>query len=68
MAEGVGFEPTGHCCPLVFKTRSIGRSDNPPDDAARGIHRTASTLSDHPDDVLAAKVQSARRIAATPPS
>ena len=30
-AEGVGFEPTGHCCPLVFKTRSIGRSDNPPD-------------------------------------
>lgn len=30
-AEGVGFEPTGHLCPLVFKTRSIGRSDNPPD-------------------------------------
>lgn len=31
LAEGVGFEPTGHCCPLVFKTRSIGRSDNPPE-------------------------------------
>ncbi len=31
VAEGVGFEPTGHLCPLVFKTRSIGRSDNPPD-------------------------------------
>ena len=30
LAEGVGFEPTGHFCPLVFKTRSIGRSDNPP--------------------------------------
>jgi hypothetical protein len=30
MAEGVGFEPTRHLCPPVFKTGSIGRSDNPP--------------------------------------
>ena len=30
MAEGVGFEPTRHFCPLVFKTSSIGRSDSPP--------------------------------------
>src|SRR5690606_40309596 len=29
-AEGVGFEPTRHFCPLVFKTSSIGRSDSPP--------------------------------------
>ena len=29
-AEGVGFEPTRHCCPPVFKTGSIGRSDSPP--------------------------------------
>ena len=39
-AEGVGFEPTGHCCPLVFKTRSIGRSDNPPD----GRHEVAACV------------------------
>ncbi|VXB61405.1 hypothetical protein PSCLAVI8L_150236 [Pseudoclavibacter sp. 8L] len=31
VAEGVGFEPTRHCCPLVFKTSSIGRSDSPPE-------------------------------------
>ena len=30
VAEGVGFEPTMHCCTLVFKTSSIGRSDSPP--------------------------------------
>ncbi len=30
MAEAVGFEPTRHFCPLVFKTSSIGRSDSPP--------------------------------------
>ena len=30
MAEAVGFEPTRHFCPLVFKTSSIGRSDRPP--------------------------------------
>ena len=30
MAEAVGFEPTKHCCSLVFKTSSIGRSDRPP--------------------------------------
>lgn len=29
-AEGVGFEPTRHFCPPVFKTGSIGRSDSPP--------------------------------------
>ncbi len=34
-AEGVGFEPTGHCCPPVFKTGSFGRSDNPPDGRQR---------------------------------
>ncbi|VXB06316.1 hypothetical protein FRIGORI9N_170042 [Frigoribacterium sp. 9N] len=26
----MGFEPTRHLCPLVFKTSSIGRSDSPP--------------------------------------
>ncbi len=31
VAEGVGFEPTRHFCPPVFKTGSIGRSDSPPD-------------------------------------
>ena len=31
MAEGVGFEPTRHFCPPVFKTGSIGRSDSPPE-------------------------------------
>src|SRR5690606_19155222 len=30
-AEGVGFEPTRHHCPPVFKTGSIGHSDSPPD-------------------------------------
>ena len=30
LAEAVGFEPTRHFCPLVFKTSSIGRSDRPP--------------------------------------
>ena len=30
VAEGVGFEPTRHFCPPVFKTGSIGRSDSPP--------------------------------------
>ena len=30
-AEGVGFEPTRHFCPPVFKTGSIGRSDSPPE-------------------------------------
>ena len=46
-AEGVGFEPTGHCCPLVFKTRSIGRSDNPPEGRPHccGIHRTGTESS-----------------------
>jgi hypothetical protein len=32
-AEGVGFEPTRHFCPPVFKTGSIGRSDSPPYDS-----------------------------------
>ena len=31
VAEGVGFEPTRHFCPPVFKTGSIGRSDSPPE-------------------------------------
>src|ERR1700712_5570171 len=31
LAEGVGFEPTEHCCSPVFKTGSIGRSDSPPE-------------------------------------
>ena len=26
----MGFEPTRHCCPPVFKTGSIGHSDSPP--------------------------------------
>ena len=30
LAEGAGFEPARHFCPLVFKTSSIGRSDSPP--------------------------------------
>src|SRR6185312_4532215 len=79
-AEGVGFEPTGHCCPLVFKTRSIGRSDNPPD---RYRIKTApveqsSSLTDGTADLLfqecpeeplsAAACQSERSTAATPPS
>ncbi|VXC04390.1 hypothetical protein CURTO8I2_60119 [Curtobacterium sp. 8I-2] len=36
IAEGVGFEPTRHLCPPVFKTGSIGRSDNPPVTRPRG--------------------------------
>jgi hypothetical protein len=31
-AEGVGFEPTRHFCPPVFKTGSIGHSDSPPEE------------------------------------
>src|SRR5665213_457084 len=34
-AEGVGFEPTRHFCPPVFKTGSIGRSDSPPGSQAQ---------------------------------
>lgn len=45
-AEGVGFEPTGHRCPLVFKTRSIGRSDNPPDRVPKHPDEQSSSLAD----------------------
>jgi site-specific DNA recombinase len=42
LAEGVGFEPTRHFCPLVFKTSSIGRSDSPPG------HRVYEMQADRP--------------------
>lgn len=43
----MGFEPTGHLCPLVFKTSSIGRSDNPPEThALRHPLESASSLVD----------------------
>lgn len=45
LAEGVGFEPTRHFCPPVFKTGSIGRSDSPPDDRSCRNDRVSS-LSD----------------------
>ena len=51
-AEGVGFEPTGHCCPLVFKTRSIGRSDNPPDREPEHAVEQSSSLADRPVEPL----------------
>ena len=44
LAEGVGFEPTRHFCPLVFKTSSIGRSDSPPPTILRGT-------TPHPNNV-----------------
>lgn len=37
LAEGVGFEPTRHFCPPVFKTGSIGRSDSPPGRRGSGV-------------------------------
>jgi hypothetical protein len=52
LAEAVGFEPTRHFCPLVFKTSSIGRSDRPPRKSLAVIEKTqgpqvTSTLERH---------------------
>ena len=44
-AEGVGFEPTRHFCPPVFKTGSIGRSDSPPAPVRNRLAKVYRTTS-----------------------
>ncbi len=61
----MGFEPTRHLCPLVFKTSSIGRSDNPPD---RNFCRPGASLAEFYSPASTwAGAGSVFRAAASPP-